>query len=155
MRKLDLSRWAAISEIIATAAVVASLLLVAYNIKQNTDEIETANSNLLYQLDEQVTSDLSRDERLASIFDKVEQEEALSDTEKFQYVYLWHRYLSVWEIAWTQFRSGSLSSIDWCDWDRYLSESFTDAMPEERWIEIRSDYKPEFAEHVDAKYADN
>jgi hypothetical protein len=155
MRKLNLSRWAAISEIVATAVVVVSLLLVAYNIKQNTDEMEIANSNFLYQLDEQITGDLSGNERLASIFIKVAQNEALSDTEKFQYVYVWHRYLSVWEIAWTQYRSGSLSSIDWRDWDLYLTESLTGSLPEEWWIEIRLNYKPEFVEHVDAKYADN
>ncbi len=155
MRKLNLSRWAAISEIVATVAVVVSLLLVAYNIKRNTDEMETANSNFLYQLDEQITGDLSRDERLATIFVKIAQKETLSDIEKFQYVYVWQRYLSVWEIAWTQYKSGSLSFVDWRDWDQYLSEFFTDGLPEEWWKEIRSSYKPEFAEHVDAKYGDN
>ena len=155
MRKTDLSRWAAISEIVATVAVVVSLLLVAYSIKRNTDEMETANSNFLYQLDEQITGDISRDAGLASIFVKAEQKEPLSDIEKFQYIYVWHRYLSVWEIAWTQYKSGSLSFIDWRDWDRYLSESFTEAMPEKWWIEIKSQYKPEFVEHVDAKFADN
>lgn len=154
MPKPDLSRWAAIFEIVASMAVVASLLLVAYNIKQNTDEMHTANSNFLYQLEEQVTGDISTDEKLVSIFVKVQQGEALADAEKFQYVYLWHRYLIIWEIAWTQHKSGSLSSLDWRDWDRYLSDSFTNAMPEEWWGEIRSSYKPEFAEHVDAKFAD-
>jgi hypothetical protein len=142
MRKLDLSRWAAISEIVATAAVVASLLLVAYNIKQNTDEMETANSNFLYQLDEQTTGDLSRDERHATIFVKIAQKEALLDIKKFQYVYVWQRYMGVWEIAWTQYKSGSLAFVDWRAWDQCLAESLTDALREEWWIEIRSSYKP-------------
>jgi uncharacterized membrane protein YukC len=58
MEQKRLTKWAAISEMVAAAAVVVSLLLVAYSIKRNTDEMETANSNFLYQLDEQVTGDL-------------------------------------------------------------------------------------------------
>ena len=155
MRKLGLSGWAAIAEIVATVAVVFSLLLVAYNIGRNTDEMETSNSNFLYQLDERIGSDLSTDLRLATIFVKMEQNEALSDTEKFQYVALWERYLGVWEIAWTQYKSESLTFIDWRDWDVYLSDSVTGSLPEEWWIEIRSNYKPEFVEHVNGKYDEN
>ncbi len=155
MRKLDLSGWAAISEIVATAAIVFSLLLVAYSIKRNTDEMETSNTNFLYQLDEQIAGDLSRDPGLASIFVKVAQKEALSDTEKFQYVHLHHRFLGVWEIAWTQYKSGSLALVEWLDWDQYLSETTKNDLSEEWWIEIRSLYKDDFAEHVDTIYADN
>lgn len=153
MKKLDLSGWAAIAEIVATVAVVVSLLLVAYSIKRNTEEMETSNSNFLYQLDERVTGDLSREPALAALYVKVARGDSLSDVEKFQYMHLQHRYLTVWEIAWTQYRSESLAAIDWLDWDRYLSHYMTGTLPAEWWAEIRSNYKPEFAEHVDSKYA--
>jgi hypothetical protein len=155
MRKLDLSGWAAIAEIVATVAVVFSLLLVAYSIQRNTEEIEISNSNFLYQLELEISGDLSRDPGLASIFIKVAQGDTLSEIEKFQYLYVQHRYLTQWEIAWTQYKRGSLALVDWRDWDRYLSDYLTDAFPEELWIEIRSGYKPEFAEHVDGKYTQN
>jgi len=153
MEQRRLTKWAAISEIVAATAVVISLLFVAYSIKRNTDEMETSNSNFLYQLDAQVTGDLSRDPHLASIFIKVAEEEAISKVEKFQYMHVQHRYLTVWEIAWTQYKSGSLSLVDWQDWDTYLSENMTGALPKAWWTEIRSDYKPDFAEHVDSQYA--
>jgi hypothetical protein len=152
---LDLSGWAALAEIVATVAVVLSLLLVAYSIKRNTDEMETANSNFLYQLDAQIGSDLSRDIRLATMVLKMEQKETLTDVERFQYVAFQERYLGSLEIAWTQYKSGSLAFIDWRDWDKYLSGYVTDGLPEEWWIECRSRYKPEFAEHVDSKYVEN
>jgi hypothetical protein len=152
MNTLDLSSWAALAEIIATVAVVVSLLFVAYSIKRNTAEMETSNSNFLYQLDAEIAGDLSRDVRLATIFLKMEQNETLTDVEKFQYVILQERYLGILEIAWTQYKSESLSVIDWRDWDQYLSSFVTDGLPMEWWIEIRSKYKPEFAEHVDSKY---
>ncbi len=155
MSILDLSGWAALAEIIATVAVVLSLLLVAYSIKRNTDEMETANSNFLYELDAQIAGDLSRDVRLATMFLKMKQKEALTDVEKIQYVALQERYLGLLEIAWTQYKSGSLAFIDWRDWDKYLSDNVTVGLPKEWWIEIRSRYKPEFAEYVDSKYAEN
>jgi len=155
MSMFDLAGWAALAEIIATVAVVLSLLLVAYSIKRNTGEMETANSNFLYQLDAQIAGDLSRDVRLATMLLKMEQKEALTDVEKIQYVALQERYLGLLEIAWTQYKSGSLAVIDWRDWDKYLSDTVTDVLPKEWWIEIRSKYKPEFAEHVDSKYVEN
>ena len=152
---LDLSGWAALAEIIASFAVVLSLLLVAYSIKRNTGEMETANSNFLYQLEAQIVGDLSRDVRLATMFLKMEQKEALTEVEKIQYVAFQERYLGLLEIAWTQYKSGSLAFIDWRDWDKYLSEFVTDGLPKEWWIECRSGYKPEFADHMDSKYVEN
>ena len=155
MSMLDLSIWAAIAEIVATVAVVLSLLLVAYSIKRNTDEMEISNSNFLYQLDAEIGGDLSRDVRLATMLLKMEQKEALTDVEKIQYVALQERYLGLLEIAWTQYKSGSLAFIDWRDWDKYLSDFVTDGLPKEWWIKCRSRYKPEFADHIDSKYAEN
>ncbi len=99
MNTLDLSGWAALAEIIATIAVVLSLLLVAYSIRRNTDEMETSNSNFLYQLDAQIGGDISRDIGLATMLLKIEQKEALTGVEKIQYVALQGRYLGLLEIA--------------------------------------------------------
>jgi len=155
MSMLDLSGWAALAEIVGTVAVVVSLLLVAYSIKRNTEEMETANSNLLYQLDANINGDLSREVNLATLLLKMQQNESLTDVEKIQYVALQERYLGLLEIAWTQHKSGSLSAIDWRDWDKYLSDFVTDGLPKEWWVECRPRYKPDFANHVDIKYADS
>jgi hypothetical protein len=152
---LDLSGWAALAEIVASVAVIISLLLVAYSIKRNTGEMEISNSNFLYQLDAQIGGDISRDVRLATILLKVERKEDLTGVEKIQYVALQERYLSLLEIAWTQHKRGSLALIDWRDWDKYLSDYVIDGLPKESWIEMRSFYKPEFADLVDSKYAEN
>jgi len=154
MDTLDLSGWAALAEIVASVAVIISLLLVAYSIKRNTDEMELSNSNLLYQLDAQIGGDISRDVGLATLLHKMKQKEDLTGVEKIQYIALQERYLGLLEIAWTQYKSGSLAPIDWRDWDTYLSDFVTDGLPNEWWLEMRSLCKPEFAEHVDHKYAE-
>jgi hypothetical protein len=155
MNIFDLSGWAALAEIVASVAVIFSLLLVAYSIKRNTAEMEVSNSNFLYQLDAEIGGDISRDVGLATLLLKMERKEDLSGVEKIQYMALQERYLGLLEIAWTQYKSGSLALIDWRDWDKYLSDFVMGGLPNEWWIEIRSLYKPEFAEHVDSKYAEN
>jgi hypothetical protein len=152
---LNLSGWAALAEIIASAAVIISLLLLAYSIRRNTAEMELSNSNFLYQLDEQIGGDISRDVTLATILHKMNQNETLTGVEKIQYVALQERYLTMLEVAWTQYRSGSLALIDWRDWDKYLSEFVIRGLPKEWWLEMKSQYKTEFAEYVDSKYAKN
>jgi hypothetical protein len=152
---LNLSDWAALAEIIASAAVIISLLLLAYSIRRNTAEMELSNSNFLYQLDEQIGGDISRNVILATIVHKINQDETLTGVEKIQYVALQERYLTMLEVAWTQYRSGSLALIDWRDWDKYLSEFVIRGLPREWWLEMRMQYKTEFAEYVDSKYAEN
>ena len=155
MSMLNLSDWAALAEIIASAAVIISLLLLAYSIRRNTAEMELSNSNFLYQLDEQIGGDISRNVILATIVHKINQDETLTGVEKIQYVALQERYLTMLEVAWTQYRSGSLALIDWRDWDKYLSEFVIRGLPREWWLEMRMQYKTEFAEYVDSKYAEN
>jgi hypothetical protein len=75
---LNLSDWAALAEIIASIAVVISLLLVAYSIRRNTAEVELSNSNFLYELDTAIGADVSRDATLATIIHKVNQKESLT-----------------------------------------------------------------------------
>jgi hypothetical protein len=154
MYTLDLTGWAALAEIVASVAVIISLLLVAYSIKRNTDEMKLSNSNLLYQLDAQIGGDISRDVGLATLLHKMKRKEDLTGVEKIQYIALQERYLGLLEIAWTQYKSGSLTLIDWRDWDTYLSDFVTHGLPNEWWLEMRSLYKPEFAEHVDHKYTE-
>ncbi len=155
MSMLNLSDWAALAEIIASVAVIISLLLLAYSIRRNTAEMELSNSNFLYQLDAQIGGDISRDVTLATILHKMNQNETLTGVEKIQYVALQERYLGMFEVAWTQYRSGSLALIDWRDWDKYLSDFMIRGLPKEWWLDMRSLYKTEFAEYVDSKYAED
>ncbi|NIM69942.1 MAG: hypothetical protein GTN86_04640 [Xanthomonadales bacterium] len=153
MKKLDLPGWASVAEIVASIAVVVSLLFVAYSVKRNTEEMAIANTNFMYELDARITADLSSDPALAAITVKVEQGQALSEIEKLQYLHLQHRYLTVWEIAWTHYHRGSLDEDEWLAWNQYYGATARAGLPREWWREIRAFYKPAFAAHVEAAYA--
>ena len=49
MRKLSLSEWAQIGEVVGMVAVVFSLLMVVYSINQNTIALRGSNANLIFE----------------------------------------------------------------------------------------------------------
>ena len=48
MRKLTLSEWASIGELVGTFAVFVSLVFLVYSVKQNTAAIQGSNENILF-----------------------------------------------------------------------------------------------------------
>jgi len=59
MKKLDLTEWAAISEILGTTAVIASLIFVAYTVDRNTVVMQAANDNFQYQIQDERARDIA------------------------------------------------------------------------------------------------
>lgn len=70
MAKVDIKMLAAGAEIVASIAVVVSLLLVVTSIDQNTKSLQSINDNFLYELQNQRLRDVSNDSELASIVDR-------------------------------------------------------------------------------------
>jgi hypothetical protein len=48
MKKLSLSEWAAVGELVGTLAVFVSLIFVIYSINQNTAAIQGSTENLIF-----------------------------------------------------------------------------------------------------------
>jgi hypothetical protein len=66
MRKLNLTEWAAVSEIIGTVAIVISLLFVAYSVNQNTAVMQASNDDFIYELQYARTRDIVSSPGMAS-----------------------------------------------------------------------------------------
>lgn len=49
MRRLTLSEWAAVGEIVGTIAVVISLVFVVYGLNQNTAAIHGSTENIIFE----------------------------------------------------------------------------------------------------------
>ena len=50
MRKLELSDWASLAEIVASFGVVISLIFVAISLERNTAVMQASNDNFIYEL---------------------------------------------------------------------------------------------------------
>ncbi len=155
MKKRDLVKWAAISDILETAVVVVSLLFVAYSINRNSAVLQAANDNFAYQIQDQRVADIANNAELASIDVRVRNNEEISEIEKHRMLSQHLRELNMWELSYVRYNQGLYSAEQWNNWNDHYEIGLTAAIPEEWWAEVRPWYQDEFAMHVDAAYANN
>ena len=151
----NLSDWAAIAEIIASLAVIVSLIFLAYNINQNTRVMQTSNDNFVYELQYARWRDIVTSPSLASIYCKIGRGEQLSGEEKERFGYDKLRELTTWELAFNRHRDGQFSTEQWVCWNNYYEISFIDEFPRKSWEEVQHFYMPDFKDHVNSAYEKN
>jgi len=152
MPKIDIKLLAAGAEIVASIAVVVSLLLVVASIDQNTKSLQSINDNFLYELQNQRLRDVSTDSELASIVVRFFAGEELTTVETRRYGWWAIQELNMWEIAFMRYNEGLLPALQWNSWNRYWSIDMPESIPEQWWSAIKYQYSDEFVAHVDAIY---
>lgn len=153
MAKIKIKSLAAGAEIIASIAVVFSLLLVVASIDQNTRSLQSINDNFLYDLQSRRLRDVISDHEFASIVDRFYAGEELTSVELRRYNYWQVQNINIWEIAFNRYNEGLLPEGQWNAWNNYLSRTMPQAYPEDRWSEVKQSFGEDFVEHIDAAYA--
>ena len=113
MRKLSLTEWANLAEVVGAAAVVVSLLFVGVQVRENTEEIRATNRQELVNRAFQATSNFALDPGLAEIFAKVQLGDSLSDTEAIRYGYFIRALLYDVQEAFLLNQEGRLDDDYW------------------------------------------
>ena len=153
MKNRNLAEWAAISDILETAAVVASLIFVAYSVNRNTMVMQSANDTFVYQIQDERVRDIANSSELASIELKVRNNEEVSEIDKHRMISQHLRELNMWELAFVQYNQGLYSPEQWNNWNGYYEIDLIEKLPEEWWGEVKAWYGDDFAKLVDAAYA--
>ena len=153
MKKLKLTGWAAIAEILESAAVIASLIFVAYTVNRNTLALQAVNDNFHYQIQDERVRDIANSSELASIELRVRNSEEVSEIEKHRLLSQHLRELNMWELAYRRNSQGLYSAYQWNAWNGYYADDLTAKLPQEWWDEARVWYGDNFVTHVDAAYA--
>jgi hypothetical protein len=158
MNKLSLRDWSSFAEVVASVAVVISLIFVAYSVNQNTRIMQATHDSQIFNLQDSIIGQLSADPVLASILVKLEQKEELTPSEAKQWEWHLYRWVSLWEMAYNRHEDGLMSDQHWKGWDRafviFVLDSET-GMTEDFWQVDRETYSEGFAAHVDAAFARN
>jgi len=152
MRKLNLTEWAALGEVIGTVAIVISLLFVAFTIKQNTEALQGANENVIFERHAELASVFITEPSMAAIMVKMRgQNPQLSEVQAIQ----WEKYqlnlLDIWALARERYQQGLLSEYQWNTWDDYFTELFTsgaERISKVQWEELRYGFGGRFWLHV-------
>ena len=153
MRKLGLSEWASLAEIVATVAVVISLIFVVISLERNTATMQAINDNFIYELQYARTRDIVSSPGMASIYVKHRNGEELSAEEQERFFWDKMQELSTWELAFNRHRDGLFSTEQWKGWNNYFEVSFIPQFSADEWAEVRDFYLEDFQNHVDAIYA--
>ena len=153
MRKLTLSEWAHVGELIAAVAVVVSLLLVVYSLERNTAALQGGTENLLFESHTALAGHMVTDPALADIRVKVRHGEALSEAEGIRWNTYQELLLDVWAMAYMRYQDDLLAEREWQSWDTFFSNHFRSSdlrLSAERWQELVPGYDAGFWAHVKA-----
>jgi len=154
MRKTNVKILAAVAEIVASAAVVASLIFVVVSLNQNTAALRSINDNLIYELQDVRMADVSNNAELADIVVRARDGEELSEAEQLRFFFWVSRDLSAWELAFNRHREGMMPPAQWIAWDESFKANITSRLTQESWNSSKTGYGEEFKKHVDAAYAE-
>lgn len=152
MKPRNVTEWAAIAELVGTAAVIVSLVFVGYSVRQNTAALQGATENLIFERHTALSMQFMLDPTLAEILVKMRGEDPhLSDVEALR----WEKYqlnlLDIWALAFNRHENELLADSEWTAWDRYFIETFSrqaEAIGEQRWKELAYAYDADFWAHV-------
>lgn len=151
--KSKLKEAAALFEIVASIAVIVSLVFVIQSINQNTLAIQSANDNVLYELQSQRLISATENPLLAEAITKFDRGEELDDQQQLIYRFWTMQGLNMWEMSFSRYKAGLLPHDQWESWNGMWFGSFPEWFPHDWWLGFRHEYGVAFRNHVDAAYA--
>ncbi len=156
MRKLSLSEWSSLAEVIASVAVVISLGFVVYSINHNSHILQATNDSLIFEIQDSIMDQMVGDPNLASIRLRLEHGEKITAAEAKQWEWHMWRWISAWELAFNRHEDDLMADDQWESWDRAFQMILLDpntGYPEELWQAGRSAFGLSFSVHVDSEYS--
>lgn len=150
MRKLSLSEWASLAEIIGGFAVVVSLILVVFSVDRNTAAISAQVSDASYEAIQEVSFNLLNNPELFDITLRASASlENLDEKELEKYKVWLVINLNVWERYYVWELSGLMDLTD-PGWNTYFSAWTKRYITRELWSDIKWQYPdPLFNERVE------
>ena len=150
MTKRTLQDWASIAEIFGAVAIVASLIYVAFEIRENTRALQVASRQALASGDLAYFQTAIDPTIVAQALDKHRRGVELNDLDESQLIQRQALNYRIFEHAASLNRMGALDPIEW---ERYRSivqfnicnNQFAQAM----WDRSQRTYDPDFVQMID------
>jgi hypothetical protein len=148
---MKLSTWV---EVIGVIAVVFSLALVAYELRQNTEAVQVANHQALVAMDLEKNSWL-RDPEFAAIYVVAREDfEKLTPVQSQQYLTFVADTFNAWEFAHITYSSGAMDENIWNGWDGFYRTELATEAGRRFWKDGGHNFSPEFRTFVDSLIRD-
>lgn len=140
------SKWAAT---FGAATVVASLLLVAWEIRQNTVALTAQALQDLNAMANEILLSVAENEQLSQVLEKGNQD--LSGLTGAEYQQFWgysYASINVLDAAHGFYQRGILSLADYSGWLAYTCEYLGGQSVQEIWNRDKATFGADFADHV-------
>ena len=136
-------------EIASAGAVLLGLIFVGFELKQNTEAVESQTSQGLLEMANQANNQISSDRQLAELILRVNKgTDPLTELEALQYSRFVHSEMNIWEHAFFSNTNGTMHSDLWSGYDAAYSGFFCQSWSRVVWKEIEGNFSQEFQLHV-------
>jgi hypothetical protein len=141
----------AISELLGAVGVIASLIYVGIQVRQNTRSMRAATYDSLVRSNGHWLAPLVQDAALAASFEvAVENWTDVAEVQRPRLMYLLTQLFRHWENAFFQHQQGALAPNLWLTWQGIILSYFHQPGIQEWWQLRRSAYSTEFREFLEA-----
>ena len=141
----------AISELVGAAGVIASLIYVGVQVRQNTRSMRAATYDSLVRSNGDFLALIIQDATLAASFEiAVASWAEVEEVQRPRVMYLLTQLFRHWENAFFQQQQGTLEPSLWLTWQGVILSYFHQPGIQEWWRLRRTAYSTEFREFLEA-----
>ena len=120
-KKLALSEWAKIAEIVGGIAIIASLIFVGYELRHATQQLQLNSDIDADMTNAGLSIRIAENPELSDLVYRGErQPETLSDEQLDRFVNIALPRLAMWENTYDSYLVGNVSEEDWLAWDTFF-----------------------------------
>ena len=154
MRKLSLSDWAHLAEVVTSVVVIISIIYVGIELRQNTQELQLAS--YIGTQESMINGDLTvaANADLNLIVMKANSDpESVSTEEWSRYTHYLYPRLGTWEFLFLSYRDETASVGQWLAFEPYFLNRICNAGYRRFWEENRPSFDLGFIVYVDDQIA--
>lgn len=141
----------ALAELVGATGVIASLIFVGFQVRQNTRSVRAATYDSLVRSNGQWLDSIIQDAHLASGFEHVvESWDTVDEADRPRLMYLMTQLFRHWENAFFQHRQGTLETTLWETWEAIILSYFHQPGVQQWWQLRRHAYSLEFRDFLEA-----
>ena len=140
----------AVGEIIGAACVLATLIYLSIQIRNNTREVQTENVHRVTDSFNELNLLIASDEGLAELWHKGAQNyNDLSDIEKARFNFVWLSAFRIYDSLYYQIQRGTGDEVLWQTELATLKWLFTYPGARDWWTQQQFAFSPGFKEYID------
>ncbi len=141
----------AVGEIVGAIAVVATIIYLAFQMRQNTTAIQLNTAHSVTEELQEMFSLLASDQSLSEIFVQAAQGTDLSGSDRVRYYTFMHNFVRVYENAFLQNRPNVVDEAHWAGMTRMMID--VSAMPAFSlyWADRMHWFSEDFQQHINTE----